>query len=72
MSTVCTKHYKVLGLQTLSKPAMQLCLNKMLQSLAVTFTNNDRMDLHGVNQVLLIFLHILSHVAIRATDARAP
>ena len=47
---------EVPGIQSLSKPKVQISFNKMLQRLAVTYPKNDKMDPHCVNPTLSIFL----------------
>ena len=63
---------EVPGIQSLSKPKVQISFNKMLQRLAVTFPKNVRMNPHGVNQTLSIFLLTPSPVAMQGLDATAP
>ena len=48
------------------------CSNKMLQRLAVTNPKNDKMDPHGVNPTLSIFLPTPFPVAMQGLGATAP
>ena len=44
------------GLQNLSESTVQLNFDLMVQRLALTYPKNDRMNPHGINQTLSIFL----------------
>ena len=49
-----------------------MSFDKMLQRLAVTFPNNNRIDPHGVVPTLPIFLLIPSAIAMQGLDATTP
>ena len=51
---------------------VQLSFTKMMQSLAVTFPKNERMDQHGANPTLLIFLQTPSAIVKQGTEATIP
>ena len=55
--------------QTLSKLIVQLSFKKRLQRLAVKFSEYDKMDQHGVNPTLSIFLSTPFPVAMQGLDA---
>ena len=56
----------------LSQTVQFLALTKMLQRLAVTNPKNDKMDPHGVNPTLSIFLPTPFPVAMQGLGATAP
>ena len=54
---VCTNYcHQMSGLKNLPEQTVQLCFDKKLQIVPVTFPKNDRMDPYGVNPMLSIFL----------------
>ena len=63
----------IVKIANLSEPNCTVsCSNKMLQRLAVTNPKNDKMDPHGVNPTLSIFLQTPFPVAMQGLGATAP